>query len=382
MAQPDEQIARCMLTTDQFGAVRELQTNWSLATGQTFEQYDKWGWIYAVDPQHRNWVYDQWKQIVHNEKPAQFSASLFNASSGEYEQANWNCTPLFGDAGQLRHWVVTIFVAEQPSKFEGPCAADSSPQYQSPGECEFNFGTMLEDLECIEKLTSHDMRSPLRKIGNYASLVIDDMGNGLPSEQQERLLQLLNSADRMQRYVDGLQEFIALNIRPIQIKRVSGADILAHAIGSLSDTISTSLAVISSHDLPMVWANAKLLQRVFEALLRNALENCGERSPIVKVNCQVEGENVAIKFLDRGDGVSSVDRDTIFQPFRRGKNRPTLSGIGLGLAFCKRALIKMNGDLLLEETKQGACFVVRLVAAEAETPIASQQTLSQLQPIG
>lgn len=369
-------VARCMLTTDRFGAVREHQQLWSLATGLSFEQYEKWGWINAIEPTDRNRAHKCWREIVREMQPASFQASLFNGDSQQYEPAYWMAAPLLGEDLELRHWILTVFNAPPQS----PGRTFEREIGKAPSSDESAFA---DDLRCIEKLASHDMRSPLRKIGNYASLILEDAEDLLPQQEIDRLHAILKSASQMQKYVHGLQEYTALCLRNVELQSISAAECLARAIGSLSQAIHESRFVVSSHELPDVWGNAKLLQFVFESLLRNAISNCGEKSPLVKVDCEVDADKARFVVRDRGIGIDPTDYPSIFQPFRRGASQAKTSGIGLGLAICKRALMKMGGDISLLRTKQGASFVVQLPLANAASsvPPVTIQPLYATQPI-
>lgn len=351
---PEERTARCMFTTDQFGAIRETQTGWSQTTGQTFEQYEKWGWIDVIQPDQRNRTYDRWLEIVSGKQAASFEASMYFVSTERHRPAHWAATPLLDEHHQVRNWIVTVF-------------EDSSVNNAAPAKTvDIDHQSLRDDLKCIEKLLSHDMRSPLRKISNYASLLLEDASDTLPEQESERLYLLLRSVQRMQRYVDGLQEYIALGIRRIEVGPVSAADCLARAVGSLADTFQKARFVVSSHDLPNVLANARLLQLVFESLLRNSIAHCGERSPLVLVDFLQQGAIAKFVFRDRGFGVRPEERETIFQPFCAGNNNG--GGIGQGLAFCKRALQRMGGDITLTPSRRGACFAIYLpLVNELET---------------
>jgi signal transduction histidine kinase len=69
--------------------------------------------------------------------------------------------------------------------------------------------------------------------------------------------------------------------------------------------------------------------------------------------------------VDNGPGVSEEDRERIFDPFFTTK--PPGEGTGLGLANALRQAEENGGALELGPTPEagGACFVLRLPAAQA-----------------
>jgi signal transduction histidine kinase len=73
-----------------------------------------------------------------------------------------------------------------------------------------------------------------------------------------------------------------------------------------------------------------------------------------------------IAIEDRGPGVPPELRARIFEPFARGRatDRAAGTGLGLGLAICKRIVDGHGGTIGVEDRAGGgARFVVRLPAS-------------------
>jgi two-component system sensor histidine kinase KdpD len=71
---------------------------------------------------------------------------------------------------------------------------------------------------------------------------------------------------------------------------------------------------------------------------------------------------VLVRVVDRGPGVSSADRERIFEPFQRGEGGDG-GGAGLGLAIA-RGFAEANDARVWAESRpgQGATFVLALPA--------------------
>ena len=103
---------------------------------------------------------------------------------------------------------------------------------------------------------------------------------------------------------------------------------------------------------------------VIDNLLRNAIDHTpkGERI-VVRVE---PGPRLLVE--DRGPGVPADQRERIFQPFARGTqrqaDRAVGTGVGLGLAICKRIVAGHHGSIAVEDREGGGSrFVVTLPAA-------------------
>jgi signal transduction histidine kinase len=103
------------------------------------------------------------------------------------------------------------------------------------------------------------------------------------------------------------------------------------------------------------------LRRALYNLLLNAcqaVKRC-EYPAWVAVETSIDDEEgLLITIRDNGPGVPSSIRSTLFQPFvSEGKQ----SGVGLGLALCKRIAQAHGGDIVLEEsTSESTAFTIKL----------------------
>ena len=67
-----------------------------------------------------------------------------------------------------------------------------------------------------------------------------------------------------------------------------------------------------------------------------------------------------IHFRDFGSGIPDEDMPFIFEKFYRGKNSGNEQGSGLGLYIVKYLMKQMNGDIQLENYKNGLEAIVSL----------------------
>ena len=110
---------------------------------------------------------------------------------------------------------------------------------------------------------------------------------------------------------------------------------------------------------------------VIDNLTRNAIDHSAADQVVTLA--VAPGPMIVVE--DRGPGVPAELRARIFEPFARGRatDRAAGSGLGLGLAICKRIVDGHGGMIDVEDRPGGgARFVVRLPAsrnAERLTPI-------------
>ena len=108
-------------------------------------------------------------------------------------------------------------------------------------------------------------------------------------------------------------------------------------------------------EAPPVRVDAAQIERVLANLIENALKFSAPGTPVV-VRAEHGATELRIHVVDRGPGVSAAERDSIFQPFRRGGG----VGSGLGLAIARGFAEANGGRLWTQEDPAGGHFVLAL----------------------
>lgn len=113
---------------------------------------------------------------------------------------------------------------------------------------------------------------------------------------------------------------------------------------------------------PVILTEASNMQKLFGNLINNALKYSPNGGKI-SVTVLNDGDTVTISVKDDGIGITTEEAKQVFEPFYRTDNSLTrkFSGIGLGLALCKRITEIYNGSIWCEPgIEQGTIFYVTL----------------------
>lgn len=114
----------------------------------------------------------------------------------------------------------------------------------------------------------------------------------------------------------------------------------------------------------MIYGDSNLMSRVFHNIIRNAIqayqgtEHADDGNLEIKIisNC-LPNNNISIRIIDNGPGVSEENKEKIFAPNFTTKS----SGAGLGLAIVKNIIENMNGTIsLVDRQEPGAEFEIVL----------------------
>ena len=94
-------------------------------------------------------------------------------------------------------------------------------------------------------------------------------------------------------------------------------------------------------DLPLLYGDGVLLERVLANLFENAAKYTPAGTPI-RLSARHEGAQIVVDVTDDGPGLPPVEADSLFRKFIRGDKESSTPGVGLGLAIC-RAIVQAHG---------------------------------------
>jgi signal transduction histidine kinase len=105
---------------------------------------------------------------------------------------------------------------------------------------------------------------------------------------------------------------------------------------------------------------------MLKVAVSNIIENGCKYSPdhTVEIKFGYQGNNIEVRFEDRGIGISAEDLRKVFEPFYRGNNTISYSGSGIGLTLVNRIIMNHKGTIRIDsEINRGTTVTVVLPVA-------------------
>ncbi|MEL6865252.1 MAG: ATP-binding protein, partial [Bacteroidota bacterium] len=136
-----------------------------------------------------------------------------------------------------------------------------------------------------------------------------------------------------------------------------------HNYQILAKEKNISLELKKPDDLPLVFADIALVERVLQNLIDNAIKFTPAHG---KVTLELVNRNdaVEVKVADTGPGIPAQEQSFIFERYHRlktGEIKASGSGAGLGLAIVKKILEIHNASIeVISKPNQGAAFLFQL----------------------
>ena len=204
----------------------------------------------------------------------------------------------------------------------------------------------------------HDLRTPLAGIKAAVSSLRQRDIPWTDQDRDELLEAVEESADRLTALIENLLSMSRLQVGAVSVhpEPVAVDEVVARAL--LHDDPRVRVDV--PEDLPLVWADAGLLERVLANLLDNALRHTPEDThvdvrAVTSPPAPGTTDETAVHILvaDHGPGIAPTEWRRIFAPFQRFGDRNAGAGVGLGLAIARGFTEAMHGTVTPSATPGG-----------------------------
>ncbi len=220
----------------------------------------------------------------------------------------------------------------------------------------------VSELETFTNSVSHDLRSPMGAILNYAGVLAEDYHDALGPEGRDHLRRIVASAQKAIAMMDGLLAFSRVGSRELEVGVVDVGTMVREIHAELSDSREGPAPELSMGALPPARGDRTLLCTLFTNLLSNAFKfTHGVEHPAVEVGGYAQGDDVVYYVKDNGDGFDMRYANKLFRVFEQLPTREHHDGHGIGLAVVERIVRRHGGSIRAEAAPgKGATFFVTL----------------------
>ena len=208
----------------------------------------------------------------------------------------------------------------------------------------------------------HDLKNPVNSMDLQARVVL--LERDLPVAVRDAVQQIRTEAQVLGRMITNLLDLsksdegkLTPKLLQVELQPLVDAVLLELA----ADAARHHVRITSSVRAPAFTADKDLLRRVLGNLIENAIRHAPVDSTVAVDVYLAEGD-LELRVADVGLGVPADMREEIFDAFVQvgGKRPGARGGRGLGLTFCKLAVLAHHGRIWVEDAAPGAIFCVRL----------------------
>ncbi len=233
----------------------------------------------------------------------------------------------------------------------------------------YDFNTMVRELASTEMLkkdfvsnVSHELKSPIAVISNYASLL---QNKKITEDEKEEYIQRIKiTSAELSDMIQNILQLSRLDNQKIkaapQLFNIS--EQLLQCILGFDDALEQKNVDLDI-DIPdniMLTSDSGLLKIVWNNLLSNAVKFVDTNGKIaISISCDSSFCTVTIS--DNGCGIEKSALSHIFDKFYQADPSHSAKGNGLGLAMVKSIIDLLNGSISVQsDVGKGSTFIVKI----------------------
>jgi signal transduction histidine kinase/CheY-like chemotaxis protein len=208
---------------------------------------------------------------------------------------------------------------------------------------------------------SHELRTPLNSVIGYAQLLDDDPA--LPAHRRQAVRVIRRGGEHLLSLIEGTLDLARIESGKVSLA-VTTMD-FREAMDELADMFELQASARGvgfvrefAPGLPRwVRADERRLRQILINVLGNAVKFTARGE--VRLRIRHEREMAQFDIEDTGPGIAAQDLERLFEPFARGAEAAT--GSGLGLTIARMLTDLMGGEMRVRSAPgAGTCFSIRL----------------------
>jgi two-component system NtrC family sensor kinase len=219
-----------------------------------------------------------------------------------------------------------------------------------------------QELEAFSYSVSHDLRAPLRSIGAYSQLLLEEYAGELDPEGQDFLRQISKSTRRMGEIIQDLLSLARVGRGELSRDRINLSSIARDVVEELRSKEPDRRVALHIENRLTAEADGRLVRVALENLLGNAWKFTA-KVPDARIDVGAVQEKGGTTFFirDNGAGFDMSYAEKLFNPFVRLHTDSEFPGTGIGLATVKRVVDRHGGRIWAQSAvDQGSVFYFTL----------------------
>jgi signal transduction histidine kinase len=220
-----------------------------------------------------------------------------------------------------------------------------------------------QELESFTYSVSHDLKSPLRGIDGYSSLLLKGYADELDARGRGFLEQIRGAAGRMGQLIDDLLAYARLDARTHATDVLDPRALIEELLGERGQQTGERGAEVQ---IAIPWTSMAADRDGLAMALRNLLENAFKFTrdaapPRIEIGGRRTDDSYILWVRDNGCGFDMRYHGRIFDIFQRLHHADEYAGTGVGLALVRKAMQRMGGRVWAESSPgAGATFYLEL----------------------
>jgi PAS domain S-box-containing protein len=253
-----------------------------------------------------------------------------------------------------------IAIAIQHARLRDDLAQKSTELERRMAERGAALRSATAELDTLLYSVSHDLRTPVRHIGGFAELLLQDGGPGLDPDVRHYASRIGEAASRMAEMLDDLVQLSRLGRQDMLRRPVDFNTLVEDVMSLMQSETEDRLIDWVVEPLPLLECDPALAKIAVVNLLSNAVKFTRTRARAsIRIRPVRSDDQDGIAVQDNGVGFKMAYAGKLFGLFQRLHRSDEFEGDGAGLAFVQRIAQRHGGRVWAEsEVDEGATFYI------------------------
>lgn len=202
-------------------------------------------------------------------------------------------------------------------------------------------------------IVSHDLKAPLRAIGQLSQWISEDNYENLNEDGRKNVDLLKGRVKRMYRLIDDILAYSRAGRDNEKKEQVNMTKLVQEVIESLYKPENIRISI--ENTLPELPGSRIHFQQIFQNLLSNAIKFMDKPEGIITIGCEKENDFWRFRVSDNGPGIDSKYSEKIFQIFQTLSPDHNQESTGIGLTLVKKIVEMYGGGIKMESEIGKSC---------------------------
>ena len=217
------------------------------------------------------------------------------------------------------------------------------------------------ELDAFSSAVSHDLRAPLRAIGGFSAILLEDHAARLDDDARGCLDEIQRAVQGMSALIEGLLALSRVSRAALEVEPVDLGQLARFVVNGLRRSDPQRRVDVHIADDLATIGDARLLEVVLTNLIGNAWKFTSRTADARIEIGRRDGPEPAFFVRDNGAGYDDAYAAKLFGPFQRLHSASEFEGTGVGLSTVQRVIHRHRGRVWAEgAVGKGATFYFSL----------------------
>jgi len=212
-----------------------------------------------------------------------------------------------------------------------------------------------QELDKFASIVSHDLKAPLRAIGNLVGWIEEDAGDKMEDDVRSNFDLIKQRVARMENLINAILDYSRADRNENHDDAVDVRQLVKESFDLIGAPKNVNINFKTA--FPVVTGDKTRLNQIFSNLIVNAIRY--NDKPIVEIDFSAKATSEGWQFSvkDNGPGIDSRFHEKIFVIFQTLHRRDDIESTGVGLAIVKKIVEDQGGKIWVESNLgEGANF--------------------------